>query len=422
MSFRGIPDAGLDPHPRLTWAIEMGFDVGVRLLYRKQEIWPADFTLEPGTLVVSNHQRDSDVPIIGTALCHRRGLRFRWPLAFFVAREDLFRTGFLTEYFSAWPVLGPLVGLIRLRWFFAAARAYPMRRVREFSLLETLDAVCAAGLGHAPTTEVFNARGQRELRQRCGRLPAQVVELERRRLRALSHWGLRRLRLRALHQIAPGFRATVRRQLEVYAGLLDAGRVVYIAPEGLISETGRFGRVRLGTRWLYRQAAKRPAVLPVALSYDALAPGRRRRVIVRLGRSARGLDASSEAAFATQVRRLIQELYMLNPSHLLARFLLVGPRQFSSSEFQTWMRRATGLAAKWQVPLDPLLAHAADELWARRLRWLQRRRLIGQGAVGWRNLLDREARPGWQQPANIVRYLDNALRETAPDLSRELQA
>lgn len=422
MSFRGIPDAGLDPHPRLTWAIEMGFDVGVRLLYRKREIWPDDFVLEPGTLVVSNHQRDSDVPIIGTVLCHRHGLCFRWPLAFFVAREDLFRTGFLAEYFAGWPVLGSLVGLIRLQWFFTAARAYPMRRVREFSLLETLDAVRATGLAGVQTTEVFNTRGQRELRQRFGQLPERIADLDRRRLRELSHWGLRRLRLRALHQIAPGFRATVRRQLEGYVRLLDAGRVVYIAPEGLISETGTFGRVRLGTRWLYRQAAKRPAVLPVALSYDALAPGRRRRVIVQVGRSVRELDASSEAAFAVQVRRLIQELYMLNPSHLLARFLLVGPRQFSSSEFQAWMQRATQLAAQWHAPLDPLLVHAPGELWARRLRWLQRRRLIGQGATGWRNLLDREARPGWQQPANIVRYLDNALSETAPDLSRELQA
>lgn len=422
MSFRGIPDADLDPHPRLTWAIEMGFDLSVRLLYRKQEIWPDDARLVPGTLVVSNHQRDADVPIIGTTLCQRHGLRFRWPLSFFVAREDLFRGGFLAEYFGGWPVLGRLLGYIRLQWFFKAARAYPMRRVREFSLSETLDAVREAGLGTARVTEVFNARGERELRKRLGSLPERVAELDRRRLRMLSHWGLRRLRLTALRRIAPAFREIVRRQLAGYVRLLDAGRVVYIAPEGLISETGQFGRVRLGTCWLYRHAAAPPAVLPVALSYDALSSGKW-RVLVHVGRLTGALDTSSEAIFAAQLRRMIQELYMLNPSHLIARFLLAGPLQFSSAEFCAWMRRALDLARAHKVALDPLLrSELAGEFWVRRLRWLQRRRLLDGNAGNWRNLLDRTAPPGWQRPVNVVRYLDNALADAAPQFSRELAA
>lgn len=422
MSFRGIPDAQLDPHPRLTWLVEMGFDLGVRLLYRKQEIWPDDARLVPGTLIISNHQRDADVPVIGTTLCQRRGLRFRWPLSFFVAREDLFRGGFLAEYFGGWPLIGPLLGHVRLQWFFKAARAYPMRRVREFSLIETVEALRDAGLGSAEVTEVFNARGQHELHARLGALPLRVAELDGRRLRMLPHWGLRRLRLSALRRIAPAFRATVQQQLAGYARLLDAGRVVYIAPEGLISETGRFGRVRQGTRWLYRHAAAPPAVLPVALSYDALAPGKR-RVLVHVGRLVRRLDASSEALFAAQLRRLIQELYMLNPSHLIARFLVAGPLRFTTAEFRAWMQRALDLARTQGVALDPLLQRVpAGELWVRRLRWLQRRRLLDGKAGDWHNVLDRTASPGWQQPANIVRYLDNTLAEAAPGLSRELPA
>lgn len=422
MSFRGIPDAELDPHPRLTWLVEMGFDLSVRLMYRKQEIWPDDARLVPGTLIVSNHQRDADVPIIGTTLCQRRGLHFRWPLSFFVAREDLFRSGFLAEYFGGWPLLGPLLGHVRLQWFFKAARAYPMRRVREFSLIETVEALRDAGLGNAEVTEVFNARGQHELRALLGTLPLRVAELDGRRLRMLSHWGLRRLRLSALRRIAPAFRATVEQQLAGYVRLLDAGRVVYIAPEGLISETGRFGRVRQGTRWLYRHAAAPPAVLPVALSYDALTSGKR-RVLVHVGRLVRGLDASSEAQFAAQLRRMIQELYVLNPSHLIARFLVAGPLRFSSDEFCAWVKHALDLARTHSVALDPLLrSELSDEFWVRRLRWLQQRRLLAGKAGDWRNLLDRAAPPGWQQPANVVRYLDNTLVEAAPGLSRELQS
>lgn len=420
MSFRGIPDAELDPHPRLTWLIEMGFDVCVRLLYRKQEVWPENFKLEPGTLVVSNHQRDSDVPILATSLCARHGWRFRRPMTFFVAREDMFWPGFLTEYLPGRPPLTQLLGMIRLRRFFEAARACPMRRVREFSLGETLDALRAAGLENADPASLFNSRGQRELLGIFKKLPGYLADLDRRRLRGFSPWGLRRLRLQTLRRIAPAFRVTVREQLEGYVRRLDAGRSVYIAPEGVTSETGRFGRVRLGPRWLYRHTRHPPTLLPAALSYDALAPGKL-RAIVHVGRPVRQLDASGEAVFAARLRHMILELYMLNPSHLIARFLAAGPERFSTAKFSAWMEHAAGIAARQNTAIDPLLVHAPVEtLCAKRLRWLERQRLIGREGTGWCNLVDRGAIAGWQRPASVVRYLDNALADVWPELSRVL--
>lgn len=418
MSFRGIPDAELDPHPRLTWLIEMGFDVCVRLLYRKQEVWHEGYRLEPGTLVVSNHQRDSDVPILATSLCMRRGWRFRWPLTFFMAREDLYAPGFLTEYLPNRPPLTQALGRIRLAWFFRAARAYPLRRVPEFSLGETLDALLAADLGNTDPVEIFNTRGQRELLGIFGTLPARLAELDRRRLRGFSRWGLRRVRLAILRRIAPAFRAVIREQLEGYSRRLDAGRCVYIAPEGVTSATGRFGRVRLGPRWLYRHTLAPPALLPTALSYDALAAGKR-RVIVHVGRLVRGLDASSEAAFAAQVRRLILELYMVNTSHLLARFLTAGPERFSASELRAWLAGCVDFMRGHKIAADPLLMNTPVEvLCVRRLRGLQRLGLVERDAAGWCNRADRAAAAGWQRPSNIVRYLDNALMDVAPELPR----
>lgn len=420
MAFRGIPDADLDPHPWLTWLIEMGFDICVGLLYRKQEVWPENFKLEPGTLIVSNHQRDSDVPVLGTSLCARHGWRFRWPMTFFMAREDLFWPGFLAGYLPGRPPFTQLLGVIRLRGFFKAARACPIRRVREFSLGETLDALCAAGLESADPARLFNLRGQRELLGIFGKLPASVADLDRRQLRGFPNWGLRRLRLQILRGIAPAFRATVREQLEACVRRLDAGRSVYIAPEGVTSETGRFGRVRLGPRWLYRHTLTPPTLLPVALSYDALATGRS-RVIVHVGQVAQDLDASREAAFAAKLRRMILELYMLNPSHLIARFLAAGPERFSTAEFRAWMVRATELFARQKVAIDPLLVRVPVEtLCTERLHWLKRRHLIGREGAVWRNLVDRGAMAGWQRPANIVRYLDNALADAWPELSRVL--
>lgn len=418
MSFRGIPDAELDPHPRLTWLIEMGFDLCVRLLYRKQEVWPEDYRLEPGTLVVSNHQRDSDVPILATSLCMRRGWRFRWPLTFFAAREDLYGPGFLSEYLPNRPPLTQALEVIRLAWFFKAARAFPMRRVPEFSLGETLDALLAADLGNADPVQIFNARGQRELLGIFGTLPARLADLDRRRLRGFSRWGLRRVRLEILRRIAPAFRRVIREQLEGYGRRLHAGRCVYIAPEGVTSATGCFGRVRLGPRWLYRHTLEPPALLPAALSYDALATGKC-RVIVHVGRLVRGLDASSETAFAAQLRRLILELYMVNTSHLLARFLTAGPQGFAAHDLRAWLAGCVDFMRSHKIAADPLLMDTpAAVLCDRRLPGLQRLGLVERDGAGWRNRADRAAAAGWQRPSNIVRYLDNALVDIAPELPR----
>ena len=94
---RWLPDAELDPHPRLTWLTECCFDLSVLALYRKEEMLPEGFSLDPGTLVVSNHQRDSDVPILTTVICRREGLNIRFPLPFYATREDIFLPGFLRD-------------------------------------------------------------------------------------------------------------------------------------------------------------------------------------------------------------------------------------------------------------------------------------------------------------------------------------
>ena len=165
MPFKWLPDADLDPHPRLTWLVECCFDLTVLALFRKEEIVPADFRLDPGTLVVSNHQRDADVPILTTVLCRREGFYIRRPLPFYATREDIFRPGFLADFLAHWPrPLPALLGRIPLRWLFRIVRAEPMRRVREFTLVETLAALRAGGFADAAPATVLNRRGRRAAR------------------------------------------------------------------------------------------------------------------------------------------------------------------------------------------------------------------------------------------------------------------
>src|SRR6185437_8425112 len=312
-----LPQAELYPHPRLSWLIECGFDLTVAACYRVERMLEPGCRATPGALVISNHQRESDVPIVCASLCRRKGLRLCDPLPFFAMREDLLDRDALFNLLAKWPrPLAKALGRIPLRWLFKGVRTMPMRRVREFTLGDALEALITAGLGNAAPDTLLNARGQREVIARMQDLPQHLREITREALGPTwrTWWGLRRLRLSALHRIDADFRAEIEAQLASFTALLDKGHQLYMAPEGTISLTGRFGRVRAGPWRVSRGRASPAKLLPLAVSYDALGPGRL-RVVVHGGAPVGDLDLSDQCRFGEMLRELLLRLCVLTPSH-----------------------------------------------------------------------------------------------------------
>ncbi len=415
-----LPDAGLDAHPLGTWLLEMGFDLWIRTFYRREMVLPKGFHIAPGTLIACNHQRDVDGPMLGTILVQRRGLRFQHPLPFYATREDLFRPGILARLTVHWPrPLPALVGRISLAWFFPLGRAEPMRRTREFTLGETLRALCESGGSDDACSAVLNARGLRELGVTAN-TPLRAALAEAHPARLENGWGLRRLRLPALRRIAPAFRSAVDAQLAHFALRLDRGRCVYFAPEGSISMDGHFGRIRAGFFRVAHATAVPPWIQPMALGYDTLAPGRA-RVVVRIGARFRADTTLDRRSFDARLRSSILNLAPVTPSHLLARYLLHGSPTFTHSEIAAWLLRSCNALESRGVSLDPLWSRTPlPRLVTRRLRWLVRTGLLARDITGFRNTCPRSAEPGWQHPANIARYLDHALADIVADVERVL--
>ena len=415
MSFNWLSDAELDPHPPFTWLTACCFDLAVRAVVRNAEIIPPDFRVAPGTLVVSNHLRDCDVPVLTAVLCRRRGLRIVNPLPFCAAREDLFRRGFIGDLLQTWPrPVTWLLGRVPLGGLFRILRVQPIRRIREFTFGETIGALCAAGFGGARPDEVLSARGLRELAAAAEALPSSIDAIDETHLGTLrlAHWGLRRLRVDVLRALAPAFRATISGQIGRLVELLSTGRVVYLAPEGVTSRSGRFGGVRAGAWQVYRRCTKPPPVLPVALSYDPLCRGRT-RAIVAIGKTI-PIDADCRRDFDARLRVEILRLSAVTCSHLASRFIAAGPRQFTTQRFVHWLRHAARAAQQAGLTVDPLLHHAAaDDLADERLAWLARRELIAPAGAGWRNRWPAGVEPAWATPAGVVSYLHNALDDLA---------
>lgn len=413
---RWIPDAEQEPHPFLMWLFELMFDLGIQVLYRRDVILPDDYAPVPGTLVLSNHQRRCDVPIIASVLGQRSGLRFHHPLPFLVSREDIFRSYFLRTLLVdvGWPQrLAGLFARIPLARMFRTGRVLPLRRVREFTLHETVEMLCQHGFGDQSPGRWLRPAALQRIATEKGEIPASLAELDRLPARdGMSQpWGLRRLQLTALRQLLGPFRRVIADNLQQLAGLLDEGRIVYMAPEGMISRTGRMRRPRGGAARLCHQASQATRIRPVALTYDSLAPGRPRSV-VQVGPADLALDSADRRAFDTQLMRSILQLYVVNPSHLFAYWLAHGPAAFGTQNLIHWVGRALAVLAESGVALDPLFKRAGvSNLVEQRLLWMARQGLVQQRGQRWYNCWDAATPPGLESPARLVRYLVNGLQD-----------
>ncbi len=417
--FDWLPDADRDPHPRLTWLTECAFDIVVDTFYEKEEIIPEDYRLEDGTLIVSNHERDSDVPVLTTTLCQRRGRFIRYQLPFYASREDILRPGFLRELLlsQGWPeIIAWPAGWIPLGWLLRIVRAQPMRRVREFTFKEALDALCNNGLGDEDPRDWLRPSTIAELERRLREVPHTIARLKRKSLGNYGRrfWGLRRLRPEALRRIAPDMRVTINAQLKRFAQLLDQGRCVYFAPEGTITDDGGMGHIRAGTRRLFTYARRKPTALPVGLSYDYFKRGRR-RVVVNVGTPIQGLDSDSLRAFNAKLRDTLLELRAVTTSHLLAWFLSTGSEQFTVPQLTEWMGKARKAVEQSGIKLDPLLQRTTDmeALVCTRLAWLSHHGLVSRAEdhLHWHNRWSREKARGRDAAWVDARHLVGAFED-----------
>jgi 1-acyl-sn-glycerol-3-phosphate acyltransferase len=327
---------------RLYDAVGLGMWAYSNAAFRVVVIGPSRFRLEPGTLIVVTHRRETDVPVISPPLYFgARQWRYTDERMAFAARDDMFVPGFFAGFPNDLPrkLRRALFGLDISKYLLGIG-VYPISSASVARVGEVLRAGPYARLEAILPADFADA-----LRVRSDAFGLPPLERARDALRGEYADLLWREVTRQQVPGPDGFwdrRAT--RAAADFRRLVEAGRrqALVVFPEGRPSPEGEIGPLRRGLSALVRRVQPR-WLFPVALAYDPLVPGRT-RVVVTLGPPTEPPNGGAEES----VLRLMRAGTALTAGQYVAHELGAG-REPST----TGLDEAVAAAQAERRPVDP---------------------------------------------------------------------
>jgi hypothetical protein len=260
-------------------AVAAGMWAYTNVAYRVTVLGPRRFCLDPGTLIVSTHRRESDVPLICPPLYYgARMWRYRTGRMNFSARDDMFLPGFFAGFP---PGLSPRVrrvlfprGVAR---FLPRVQVHPISSASVARAGELLRAHPNRPLDDvlpAETAAAFDARA----RERGLEPPVHAGDVVRSEYADLLWLAVAREEVPALDDFWARKAARAAADFRELVDVVRGGGSLVVFPEGQPSPDGEIGPLRRGLAALVRRA--RPAwFLPVGIAYDPLVRGRTRAFV-----------------------------------------------------------------------------------------------------------------------------------------------
>jgi 1-acyl-sn-glycerol-3-phosphate acyltransferase len=274
-----------------------------RAAFRVRTLAPDALRFTPGTLIVTTHRRETDVPVLCPPLYFRARLwRDRKAVRMsFAARDDMFLPGFFAGFP---PDLSPRVRRLLYplgvgRWL-PVVEVHPIRSASVAQLGEVLRAEPAAPLERLAPGAL--AASFRDRAAEAGR-PVPVVggdvlrgdyaDLLWTPVTAAEAPGADEFWARRATEAAQDFRALV--------DVVRGGGALVVFPEGRPSPDGEIGPIRRGLSALVRRG-KAAELLPLTLAYDPLVRGRT-IVVVAIGPAVPPPEADVEGEVLSLLRR-----------------------------------------------------------------------------------------------------------------------
>jgi 1-acyl-sn-glycerol-3-phosphate acyltransferase len=331
-------------------AVGVGMWAYSNAAFRVVVLGPRRFRLEPRTLIVSTHRRETDVPVIAPLLYFGGRLwRHRDERMSFAARDDMFLPGFFAGFP---PDLSPRAR--RLLFPVGVGRFLPRVQVHPIS---SASVARAGELLHSrpdsPLEDVVPAALADAFRARSGDRGLPSPRRSRDVLRSEYADLLWRSVTREEAQALDGFwgarAATASADFRRLVELVRGGGSLLVFPEGRPSPDGEIGPLRRGLSALARRAQP-DWFLPIGLAYDPLRRGRT-CVFVTLGPRVEPPGEDVETATLELLRRATP----FTCGQYVAHELLAGRDPGAEG-----LERAVDESRLEQRPADPELLHPAQ--------------------------------------------------------------
>jgi hypothetical protein len=248
--------------------------------HRVTVVAPRRFRLEPRTLILSTHRRETDVPVICPPLFFGAKLwKHREERMSFAARDDMFLPGFFAGFP---PDLSPrtrrLLFPVNVGRFLPRVQVHPISSASVARAGELVRAVPDATLAEALPADVA-AAFERRAAKRGLPVPKRGRDVLRGEYADLLWQGVERDATPSLDDFWARRAARAAADFRTLVELVRSGGTLVVFPEGRPSPKGEIGPLRRGLGALVRRAEPR-WFLPVGLGYDPLVRGRTRVCVV----------------------------------------------------------------------------------------------------------------------------------------------
>jgi len=304
--------------------IGLVFRLGIKPFFDLQIDGMEHYSESPSSLIVANHKRDLDSVLIASVFYYHEGFLNPSTPVSFMGDENLFQPGFLADWIKGPKLLKKALQPLSLNHVLQWLNAYPigklnfhsvpvhealriiqekdddpeLREVIEEKALERLLGDTSFGSPYMKISEFFEKEGY----------PRKKIK---------SSYFKSEFR-KAVKQTKLG---AVKEQLGKFIELLNQGAILYITPEGRLSQDGMLGQLKDSLLILIDEAETEVVVVPTNITYDFLTDGKT-RIFVQAGEEMKGLDQLDRKEKSKKLRRRILGLTTINLGQLASYHLV----------------------------------------------------------------------------------------------------
>lgn len=299
------------------------FRLGIKPYFDLQVDGLDNYSESPSSLVVANHKRDLDSVLIASILYYHNGfLPPSTPISF-MADENLFQPGFLGNWIKGPRLLKKALQPLSLGYILRKLHAYPIGKL-DFHSVPVHDAlrIIKENDDDHELKEIIKGEALEDLLEESsfGNPDMTISEFFEQEGYPRKKIDSRNFKSEFRKAVKKSKLGAVKDQLGRFVQLMNDGAILYITPEGTLTQDGMLGPLKDSLLILIDEADPDVTVVPTNITYDFTNTGKT-RIFVNLGEEIRGLEKFDRKERSSRLRKTILGLTTINLGQLASYHL-----------------------------------------------------------------------------------------------------